>query len=150
MRFFVSRQVYWPDGQHTVEIATGGLDYANPDMLVAKYKKEGEGQEFINPTEAADAAILIAQAWKRDCPNKEIHVAAGSTGGFTCPFEPMLKTTLYEWAKKQSEKLPRCAQCGEIIDEKHMIERDDEVFCREYCAEKYWGDPDVVDEDGED
>ena len=104
MLFFVSRQSYWPDGQLTVEIAGGGLDYANPDMLVEEYKHLGEGKEFDDPVEATEAAIEIARAWRRDAPGKCIGVASGYTGGCTIPFEPSTQKDLLKWARKQSEE----------------------------------------------
>ena len=103
-KFFVSRQSYWPEGQLTVEIAGGGLDYANPDMLVEKYKHLGEGQEFDDPVEAAEAAIAVAQAWRKDAPGKKICVAYGYTGGFTMPFEPSTQKDVMAWARETKAK----------------------------------------------
>ena len=67
--YFVSRQCYWgvePDEQNVVEIASGGRDYSNPDMLVEKYA--GEGQEYSDPREALEVALSIAKQWKQDKP----------------------------------------------------------------------------------
>jgi len=100
MTYFVSRQCYWPDGQLTVEIAGGGLDYANPDMLVEKYKHLGEGREYEDPMEAAEAAIEIARAWRMDAPDERISVATGCTMGFTMPFEPSSQKKVLAWARK--------------------------------------------------
>ena len=33
MSYVVSRQIYWPDGEHVVEVAVGGLDYAGADCI---------------------------------------------------------------------------------------------------------------------
>lgn len=94
-KWFVRRQMYWPDGQLCVEIAAGGLDYSNPDMLVEKYQGAGEGQEYEDPEEAAEAAIEIHKLWSRDCPDEEIHIAHGFTGG-------LFKTLNYD--RRQSKK----------------------------------------------
>lgn len=140
MKFFVSRQIYWgvdEDDSHTVEIAEGGLNYANPDMLVSKY--EGEGEEYADPRKAVEAAIEIAKAWKKDCPEQKINIASGYTGGNTIPFEASTRKALREWAKKLYETLPKCDQCGELIEGESFVlfHFPDEKFCREYCAEEY-------------
>ena len=96
--YFVSRQCYWPDGRNVVEIAEGGLDYANPDMLVSKYP--GEGEEYEDPREAVTAALEIAKLWRSDS-NEEIEVAYGNTLGFTMPFEGSEEKDLIEWAEKR-------------------------------------------------
>lgn len=104
MKWFVSRQCYWGvEEPYVVEIATGGLDYANPDMLVAKYK--GEGEEYDDPEEAVEAALEIAQAWKEDQPQLNIQVAAGCTMGFTMPFEPSGEEALREWALSHKRRM---------------------------------------------
>jgi len=146
--YFVSRQKYWgvePDDCHTVEIASGGRDYANPDMLVPKFV--GEGIEYVNPLEAVEAALTIAEQWKQIVPaGTTINIAHGFTAGGTLPFEgddilaPDTADGLREWAKKAMEKLPKCTQCGEILGkEKYHITDDPDLgeFCSEYCAEKY-------------
>lgn len=142
MKLFVSRQIYWgvePEDSHTVEVAMGGRDYANADMLVPKYA--GEGQEYINPVEAVEAALEIAEAWRKDCPDETINVAYGHTMGFTMPFSPNYDIEkMRAWAKKRLETLPKCAQCGELLDEKStytLIDCSDEKFCSEYCANEY-------------
>jgi len=140
--YFVSRQKYWgvePEDSHTVEIASGGQDYANPDMLVPKFV--GEGIEYVNPVEAVEAALIIAEQWKQILPaGTVINVAHGFTAGGTLPFEGDTPEQLREWAQKVSEKLPKCTQCGEILGkEKYYLTEDPDLgeFCSDYCAEKY-------------
>jgi len=141
MKLFVSRQIYWgvdAADSHTVEIASGGQDYANPDMLVSKYP--GEGEEYTNPIEAVEAAIVIATAWKKDNPKLKINIAHGFTGGCTMPFEGSTRKNLRVWAKKLYETLPKCEHCGELIGDEPitLIEYPDKgKFCGEYCAEEY-------------
>lgn len=139
MKLFVSRQIYWGvDDPLTVEIAQGGCDYANPDMLVSKYP--GEGETYTNPIKAVEAAIEIAKAWKKDCPKLKVNIASGYTGGNTMPFEASSKKQLMDWAKKLYETLPKCEQCGDLIegDPFTLIEYPDEgKFCGEYCAEEH-------------
>lgn len=139
-KWFVSRQFYWgadPDEANVVEIASGGCDYANPDMLVEKYA--GEGKTYTDPREAVNIAIDIAKQWKADKPDLKIGIAHGFTGGCTMPFEPQETEELKAWALKAYEALPKCTQCGELLPEKHytLPEDPDVKFCREYCAEKY-------------
>ena len=142
MKYFVSRQCYWgvePEDRNTVEIASGGRDYANPDMLVAKYA--GEGDEYTDPVKAVEAALIIAEQWQKDCPSLQINIAHGFTGGNTMPFEGCDKEELIEWAKKAHEKLPKCDQCSEILEEKStysLCDYPDYKFCSEYCAEQYY------------
>jgi hypothetical protein len=152
--WFVNRQSYWgvdPEDQYCVEIAAGGLDYANPDMLVAKY--EGEGEEYADPREAVETALKIRDAWKKDKPGDTINVAHGDTNGMTLPFEGDTDEALKEWAEKKYESLPKCDECGEIIgkDSYKCWEFSDFEFCREYCAEKWYSrqceEDELVEED---
>lgn len=136
--YFVSRQCYWgvdPEEQNVVEIASGGHDYANPDMLVPKYT--GEGQDYLDPVEAVEAALRIAEEWKFDSPKLSIGIAHGFTGGNTMPFEPDEVEQLKDWAKKAQEELPRCDRCGAVRKETFTLVHDPDrgQFCSDYCAE---------------
>lgn len=137
--YFVSRQIYWgvePEDSHVVEIAHGGRDYANPDMLVPKYADEGS--EFENPVEAVEAALAIAEQWKYDAPTIKINIAHGFTGGGTLPFEPESEKELRTWAAEAWETLPKCHYCGKVLGKtKYHITEDPDLgeFCSEYCAE---------------
>jgi hypothetical protein len=150
--YFVSRQKYWgvePENCHTVEIASGGQDYANPDMLVPKFV--GEGIEYVNPVEAVESALTIAEQWKKILPaDTVINVAHGFTGGGTLPFEGKTPEQLRVWAKQALEKLPKCIQCGEILGkEKYHLTDDPELgeFCSEFCAEKYQSENFIQEEE---
>jgi len=140
--YFVSRQKYWPDGRCVVEIANGGLDYANPDMLNPKFN--GEGREYIDPREALMVARQIAKEWKNSNPKLEIEIGAGCTGGFTLPFDGKDNEELDKWAETQYNNLKKCDHCGDVIDNnnknKQFIIQDleDCVFCSENCAEIYY------------
>jgi len=141
MKWFVSRQSYWgvdEDEANVVEIAAGGCDYANADMLVEKY--DGEGQEYHDPREAVEKAIEIAKAWKKDQPKLKIGIAHGFTGGYTMPFETSDIKDLRKWAKEAFEKLAKCDQCGGLIEgDGYVLHGEPDLkFCREYCAEKYY------------
>jgi len=140
MSFFVSRQCYWgvdPDECWVVEIAGGGIDYANPDMLCEKYP--GEGQEYEDPREAVRVALEIAKLWKKAEPKKVISVACGYTGGFTMPFEPSNGFELVKWANKIYGEMPKCDMCGKLLPEDNWYtdEFREFKFCREYCAEEW-------------
>ena len=140
MPYFVSRQSYWgvdPEDQNVVEIAAGGIDYANPDMLVSKYP--GEGQTYDDPREAVTAAIVIAKAWKKDQPKLKIGIAHGFTGGYTMPFEKGSLKDLRKWAAQAYEALPKCDGCGGLMGkEKWHSTEDPDLgnFCSERCAER--------------
>jgi hypothetical protein len=139
-KWFVSRQCYWgadPDEANVVEIASGGLDYANPDMLVSKYA--GEGTEHTDPREAVTTAIEIAELWKKDSPSLKIGIAHGFTGGYTMPFEPQEVEELKKWAEEAYQNLAKCDQCGELLPEEHWTSTEDPdlgKFCSEYCCDK--------------
>lgn len=140
--WFVSRQCYWgvdPEDQNVVEIASGGLNYANPDMLVPKYY--GEGGEYEDPREAVETALDIAKQWKADHPDLTIGIAHGFTAGNTMPFEAEEVKELKKWAEKAWEDLPKCNRCGEVLKKDstyHIIEDPDAgEFCSENCAEMY-------------
>jgi hypothetical protein len=139
--FFVSRQSYWPDGENVVEIAQGGINYANPDMLCSKYP--GEGEEYIGLAAAVPVAFDVARRWKAD-GGKRVMVALGCTGGNTVPFEdgttPSKKheAVLLRFAQAHDEKLPHCTG-GEVIPGKLWRLADDWTdadFCSEYCANR--------------
>lgn len=151
MKLFISRQVNWPDGTHMVEVAQGGLDYANPGMLVPQFKSLGEGQEYSDPREAVDAAIQIRDAWKRRLPDEEIEIGMGHTFGFTMPFDGDTDQHLRERAEKLYENLPKCAECCAILGKTKYgsVELGEYDCCSEYCAEKRYFTPDNSDEPDE-
>ena len=139
MPYFVSRQRYWSEGTPVVEVAAGGLDYANPDMLGFKYRAEGEGEEYTDPREAVEAAIAVCRAWRAD--GTRCHVATGATGGFTMPFEPTTFRDARAWAERAWERLPKCDGCGKPLpSEREQYRRLDdwtgERFCSERCCER--------------
>ncbi len=149
-KWFVSRQSYWgvePEDQNVVEIASGGLDYANPDMLSAAYKNLGEGQEYDDPRDALTAALAIRDAWRKNKPHLVIRVAHGCTMGMTMPFEGEEdEKALWEWANAAWEKLPKCDQCGGVLPKDHFTDCDSRElkFCSERCAEKNDEDSTIV------
>jgi hypothetical protein len=97
MKLVVTRQVQWPTGKPVVEVSIGGIDYTNPDALMAKY--EGEFVEFDDPREAVEAAIRICRKWRKD-GRKDAKMGFGSTGGFTIPFEDCTFKEAREWARR--------------------------------------------------
>jgi hypothetical protein len=138
-KFFVSRQTYWgveSEEGTIVEVAFGGLDYANPDMLVPKWGRLGEGKEFSDPREAVAAAIAVCDAW-RASGEVNAKVAMGSTGGNTIPFEPKEYDEARKRAQELYDKMPKCAECGEALGrETYIHELDDDKFCSDRCAEE--------------
>lgn len=148
-KYFVSRQCYRNvEDPNVVEIAGGGFDYANPDMLVEAYP--GEGEEYDDPREAVKVALAIAVAWKKDRPNLAIGVAHGHTGGMTMPFEPSAEKELKAWATETHEAheaLPKCDHCGDVLgDETYTDAVGDFKFCREYCVEQHYIDTEPEEE----
>lgn len=105
--WFVSRQVYWPDGDMIVEVAQGGSDYANADMLVPIY--DGEGEEYNSALEAVEAAIMTRDAWRKDYKghgDEPIEIGVGFTMGMSLPFSPTDKTDdeLRAWGQERDEQ----------------------------------------------
>jgi hypothetical protein len=153
MPYFVSRQHYWHSGDLVVEIAGGGTDYANPDMLVEKYPGLGEGKEYDDPREAVAAAIKIRDAWNADTladresghviepdPPQMARIEAGFTGGYTMPFEEHpTDEQLNDWAQKAWNNIPKCPGCGEVMhsDQRwgHDLLYGEYIFCSENCAD---------------
>lgn len=148
--WFVSRQNYWGvDDPLCVEIALGGRDYANPDMLVEKYA--GEGQEYADPREAAKSAVAIAESWRKDTTEK-VRIDVGATGGNTMPFtDDMTDGEVLAWGAREYEKAEKCALCGDILPKNfYTLEVDpDEHYCSEYCAEKVYADFYAPEEENE-
>ena len=135
MPYTVTRQLQWPEGMAVVEVSAGGLDYSNPDALVAKHP--GEFETYDDPREAAGTAIAICRAWRQDGA-PAARVGVGATGGMTMPFDTCTFKELLAWAKKAFQGLPKCDRCGEVLPERYYTHPDfpDERFCREYCAEE--------------
>ena len=117
MPYYVSRQCYWPDGDLVVEIAGGGLDYANADMLTTLWPASGEGQEYDDPRAALQAAIQVRHLWQMVEPDETVRIEVGFTGGYTMPFcEYPNDEYLVEWAKQEYDSLPKCDRCGDLLD----------------------------------
>ena len=138
MPYFVSRQAYWPEGKKVVEVVSGGRNYANPGMLVAKFK--GEGIEYNDPREAAKAAIEILKAWNEVCPICNATLSCGSTGGNTLPLDEVSVEELLNWAEEEYAELPKCAKCGDILGDEVCYSfaiGEEEKFCSESCAMSY-------------
>ena len=143
-KWFVSRQLYWPDGDTVVEIAKGGLDYANADMLSDEnnriYGKLGCDQEYKDPREALEAAIKIRDEWLVQSPRSDIRIEHGFTGGNTMPFTSYpTDEELKEWAEKEWQSLEKCAYCGKVLPDMyyHLLYDDPDIkYCSEYCADE--------------
>lgn len=149
MLYYVSRQNYWPEGELFVEIASGGLNYANADMLGTKFPHLGEGKEFNDPREAVEAALAIKNEWQK-LTDEEVNVGMGNTMGFTQPFDADTEENLRARAEAIWTKLDKCAHCGELLPAKgarygcpDLGEYD---CCSEYCAEKRWMSQEEDDE----
>lgn len=154
--YTVTRQLQWPDGTPVVEVSSGGIDYTNPDALVAKY--DGEFEEFADPREAVKTAIEICRQWRKDGETKAV-VGHGATLGCTMPFDETTFEEATTWAQKQWEGLDKCPQCQTIMEENDTWweagwwSKDDFEpygdgikYCSQNCAEQN----SEVDEEGED
>jgi hypothetical protein len=143
-KWAVTRQHYWGVNEpesYVVEIAYGGLDYANPDALGATYP--GEMDEFYDPREAVRAAYRIAIAWKRDHPELSdwIRIATGWTWGYTMPFEKGSIGAAWEYAKRYMDEVTICDACGNVVGhDRYCIPEwaDEYTFCSAYCAEEFY------------
>lgn len=138
MPYFVSRQRYWPDAELRVEIAGGGRDYANPGMLGVKYARLGEGDEYLDPVKAVEAAIAICKQWRKDDRKsaRTIMVAHGHTGGMTMPFDGCTFIEARDWALEVRKHLARCPHCDSVMGaERFRHNLSDEPFCSETCSD---------------
>jgi len=144
--YTVTRQIQWPNGDPMVEVSEGGIDYTNPDALVANYP--GEFQEFQDPREAVETAINICRSWRKD-GQQDAKVGVGATGGYTMPFDGSTFKEAVDWAKEVWEKLEKCPTCdritedlqewwsaGEWIGDEFYAYDNGDKYCSEYCAEK--------------
>lgn len=157
-KWFVSRQCYWgvEEGEDlVVEIAYGGTDYANPDMLSDPggiYGKLGSCKEYSDPREALTAALAVREEWQKQ-EKDTIRIEHGYTGGMTMPFMSFPDDEeLKKWAADEWEKLPKCDICGEVRHETYRLCEDPLAgeFCSELCAEKAWrSTADLCDQCGE-
>ncbi len=144
--YFVSRQMYYPTGECVVEIAAGGLNYANPDMLADKdgiYNRLGCGAEYRDPREALRVAFAIRGEWLKHT-EKPVRIEMGYTHGFTMPFEEHPEDVkLMVQANQEYESLPKCNYCGDIMpDDERKRWRlcfpydSEEEYCSEQCADR--------------
>jgi len=146
MAWTITRQIQWPEGDPVVEVSEGGIDYTNPDALVAKYP--GEFEKFQNPIDAVDTAIEICRAWIKD-GEKRAKIGVGATGGMTMPFDRGTFQEARKWAKETWEKLEKCPTCDEVVEDLRewwqagewigndfLPYADGGKYCSEYCAEK--------------
>lgn len=144
-----------------VELAGGGLDYANPDMLCSMWPEHGEGKEYEDPREALKAAILVRDAWitslldqgklvlsnAEDEDDGRPRVETGHTMGFTMPFcSYPADEELAEWAEKRYAELVKCSHCETILPDEYMQrahyeDDDDPKFCpdNDNCISLYYG-----------
>ena len=142
-KWFVSRQKYWHSGDCVVEIAAGGLEYSNPDMLSDlpdhTYGKLGDMLETMDPREALAAAIAIRDEWRQHT-DEPVRIETGFTHGCTIPFEEEpTDEQLHKWAEKAWENTLKCDSCGDALPEKdyYIVPEwgDDLRYCQEYCAD---------------
>jgi hypothetical protein len=135
-KYFVSRQHYWHSGQRAVEIAQGGIESASPDMLVEKYRNLGEGDEFVDPREAVKAALAIANKWRE--VEFGVKLVFGQNLDLVCA-DPVsyneAKRTFPKIAQRLYDAAPKCARCGELIEECFHVADLDEDFCSENHAQ---------------
>lgn len=152
MKYYVSRQCYWPNGDLVVEIAEGGADYTNPNMLMDSAEIARHTGEYRNPIEALEAAKRVRELWQAQEPGEEIRIEVGNTQGMTMPFESFPSDDeLDTWAKQELESLPKCDQCGGIIEELWKLPDDpDWQFCSAYCAEEADNYANTLAEDDDD
>lgn len=135
-KYYISCQHYWEDGRYIVEISEG-RNYANPDMLVAKFSYLGEDKEFLNPIDAVEAAIQIKNKWQK-ISTETIHLGYGSTGGFTMPFDSSSDKEAIEWGELEYEKLTKCEECGKILGDTWWEDDfGDLKFCCELCCNNF-------------
>jgi hypothetical protein len=113
--YAVTRQHYISN-DYVVEVAIGGLEYANPDALVPKYP--GEAEEYKDPRKAVEVAIRICKQWRKDGCNAKL--AIGFTRGYTIPCEYVSFKQARKWAKQEYNSLPKCPVCGRITLEQNM------------------------------
>ena len=146
MKYFVNRQCYWgEEDPNVVEIAAGGCDYANADMLSdgPEFRRLGSGEEYIDPREALEAAIAIRDEWNKS--GEDCRIEHGFTGGYTMPFgEYPTDDELREWAQKTWDAIEKCPMCGDPLPDKRnrwtLTEWPDDEYCSEYCADKAYYD----------
>lgn len=134
-RYCVTKQIQYPDGDRVVEISIGTFDYVNPGCLSDGTK------ECETATEAVEYAIELAQQWQTEC-DEEVFIGKGYTNGCCMPFDPWELceenyAELREWAIKRDDALPKCDQCGDIIDREWKHYDYEHRFCSEYCLEAF-------------
>ena len=133
MPYYVSRQRYYYSGENVVEIADDGLDYAGCDMLSGNFKGEGN---YTDPREAVDGAIMVLRRWQEESPEDNPQLAYGHSLGIGLEFEPSELDEVLAWAQREWDGLPKCDHCGEVIEEKWILDDfEDMALCSEKCAD---------------
>lgn len=137
MKYYVSAQHYWPDGEKLVEIAYNGLDYSGPDMVSINSIHEGE---YDDPKETAEAAIALSKEWT-DCEG----IAIGGLAGDILELRDDLQDSLKEWQESQFKKhWTHCDVCadpmpknGENWENYELPETQEMNICTENCCDTY-------------
>jgi hypothetical protein len=142
--FYVSRQCYFHDeGEYGVEIATA-RDHMSPDALASRYTEDlGEHED---PREAAEAAIVLAERWRKDVGAErlaaECFTIAGNPVCYPTVADALDADQVRAWAARRFDEMPHCERCGELAQAGAWIAPDggDPVIaCGQYCADALLG-----------
>jgi hypothetical protein len=101
----------------------------------ARYRRLGDGQEFVDPRDAADAALALRAQWAHDIGKK----VALSFGDADIGWSKSTRKDVLAWAEKAFERADKCAECGKPLGKERWRPTEwaeDDEFCSEYCADK--------------
>lgn len=138
--FYVSRQSnYYDGGAYSVEIADC-LDASSPGALVRDPDLPEEG-EFLDPRDAAQAAVDLRKAW-----SAKTSEPIAITLAMPYLIQPTVEDDLTDeevlaWGQKAWDAAPKCEECGEITDEADEYEDeygDKHTFCSDWCGERFF------------
>ncbi len=137
MLYAVTRQCQWPDGDCFVQISRGGLNYIDPNVLSPRYA--GEFETYHDPRKAAEAAIHICLAWRKD-GQIDANIEFAFVYHLKAYCKPVTFQEVEEWAREEYKKLPKCEGCGELLPKNYyaLSNSHNTKFCAKDCAAHHY------------
>lgn len=98
---------------------------------------EEENRCYLNPIDAANAAIKVRQQWieKDKVKNVKIRVIVCSPSfiGEEVVIETKLTSKILNWANKEYKTIIKCRECSTILVKQNL---NDLLFDKNYCSSK--------------
>lgn len=141
MMYYVYRPINWDYcGKEQIEIAKCDDEVRLGQVSEVYFE---ENKFYLDPLEAARAALSIQKQWYGDHPDtgESISIVVGNAVPEDAEESGMILKTkfaskLMKWANREYSSLPKCKSCRGILGKQNHNHRlqNDRVFCSELCA----------------